>query len=190
MILLCSLIIIVFCHELAHLLAAKLFKCGVKTFSIGFGPKLCGFKFGKTYYQIAPILLGGFCELQDELKYSRSKYAFTNKTYTQKVIISLAGIAMNLWTGLIAYWLYMWTYNPTFLIFAIYSILIGGSNLLPCPALDGSFWIAFLFEKKLGKKKLYSILTSLFAKWFKWIMILNAISLPYLFWMIYKGYIL
>jgi membrane-associated protease RseP (regulator of RpoE activity) len=190
MILLGSLVIIIILHEAGHLLAAKLFKCGVKTFSIGFGPKLWGFKFGKTYYQIAPILLGGYCELEKELTYSRSKYAFTNKTYTQKVIISLAGIGMNCWSAFIAYWLWYFTYNPVFLIFGVYSLMIGLSNLLPIPALDGGYPIAFLFEKKLGKKKFYSVISSIFEKWFFWLMVLNVVSLPYLGWLIWKGYVL
>jgi membrane-associated protease RseP (regulator of RpoE activity) len=187
MILLSSLIIIIFLHELGHLFAAKLCKCGVKTFSVGFGKVLLSRKFGKTVYQIALIPMGGFCELKDELSYSRSKYAFTNKRYSQKVFIALAGIIMNVITGLIAYWIFLLTGNGVFLYFAFYSILIGLSNGLPLPSLDGSFPIAFLFEKKLGKKKLYLILQSLFAKWFKWIMIINVVSLPYIFWLIYTG---
>jgi len=190
MILLLSLIVIIFLHELGHLLAAKLFKCGVKTFSIGFGKPFFVFKTKKTNYQITPILLGGFCELQDELKYTRSKYSFTNKTYTQKVIISLAGVAMNCWSAIIAYGIYLLTFNDVFIIFGFYSTILGLSNALPIPALDGSYPIAFLFEKKFGKRKCYEIIQSLFGKWFKWIMILNLLSIPYLVYIIWKGYIL
>lgn len=190
MILLCSLVIIIILHELGHLMAAKLFKCGVKTFSIGFGKPLFIFKTKKTNYQIAPILLGGYCELEKELIYSRSKYAFTNKTYIQKVIISLAGVGMNCWTAFIAYWIWDFTLNPVFIMFGLYSLMIGLSNALPIPALDGSYPIAFLFEKKLGKKKFYSVVSSIFQKWFFWIMILNVASLPYLGWLIWKGYVL
>lgn len=190
MILLCSLIIIIFVHELGHLMAAKMCGCGVKTFSIGFGPAIIKKKIGNTIYQIAPILLGGFCELQDELKYSRSKFSFTNKTYTQKVLISLAGIGMNIWVALIAYYLFLFTYNKVFFIFGYYSLLIGLSNALPIPALDGSFWITFLFEKKFGKKKFYPIITSIFQKWFKWLMIINILTIPYLIYLVWSGKIL
>jgi membrane-associated protease RseP (regulator of RpoE activity) len=68
--------------------------------------------------------------------------------------------------------------------------MIGLSNLLPIPALDGGYPIAFLFEKKLGKKKFYSVISSIFQKWFFWLMVLNVVSLPYLGWLIWKGYIL
>ena len=190
MILLACLIFIILFHELGHLWAAKICKCGVNIFSIGFGKPLFKFTWHKTTYQIAPILFGGFCELRDELKYSRSKYAFTNKTYGQKVFISLAGILMNIITGLISYGLCFFIYNKIFIIFAIYSIVMGLSNALPIPALDGSFWIAFLFEKKFGKKRCYEILSSMFSKWFTWLMILNLISIPYVIWLIYTGKIL
>lgn len=190
MIFLCSLIIIILLHELGHLLAAKLFKCGVTTFSVGFGKPLVKWTFGKTIYQIAPILLGGYVTLKDELKYTRSKYSFTNKTYIQKVIISYAGIGMNCWSAVIAYGIYLLTLNPVFAIFGMYSLIIGLSNALPLPALDGSYPIAFLFEKKYGKRKCYEKIQSLFAVWFKWLMIINILSLPYLFWIIYTGKIL
>lgn len=190
MILFYSLIIIIFVHELGHLMAAKLFKCGVTKFSIGFGPAIVKFTYGKTVYQIAPILLGGYCQLKDELKYTRSKYSFTNKTYLQKVIISYAGIGMNCLSALVAYGLFLVTYNPVFIIFGFYSAMIGLSNGLPIPALDGAYPIAFLFEKKYGKKKCYEKITKLFSAWFKWLMILNILSIPYLIWMIYTGQIL
>ena len=190
MILLGSLVIIIFLHELGHLMAAKLFKCGVKTFSVGFGRPLVKWTIGKTIYQIAPILLGGYCELEKELTYSRSKRAFTNLRYIQKVIISYAGVAMNCWSAVIAYGLFWLTLNPVFIIFGFYSMALGLSNALPIPALDGSYPIAFLFEKKFGKRKCYEKIQSLFSKWMKWIMILNILTIPYIIWIVYTGQLL
>lgn len=190
MILLFSLFFIVLFHELGHLWAAKLCKCGVKVFSVGFGRPLFKFTWHKTTYQFCPILFGGYCELQSELKYSRSKYAFTNKTYSQKVFISFAGIIMNIITGLFSFGIFLLTRNGIFLIFAIYSILMGLTNALPIPSIDGSFWIAFLFEKKYGKKKCYEKIEKIFQMWFKWIMILNVLSIPYIIWLIISGKIL
>ncbi len=53
-------------HELGHFLAARLLGIGVKTFSVGFGPKLFGFKGRKTQYQVALVPLGGFVSLVGE----------------------------------------------------------------------------------------------------------------------------
>ena len=47
-------------HEYGHLLAAKLCRIPVKRFSIGFGPKLFGFKLGGTSYWFSLIPLGGY----------------------------------------------------------------------------------------------------------------------------------
>jgi len=47
-------------HEYGHLLAAKLCRIPVRRFSIGFGPKLFGFKFAETSYWFSWIPLGGY----------------------------------------------------------------------------------------------------------------------------------
>lgn len=190
MIFLFSLILIILLHELGHLLAAKLFKCKVEVFSIGFGKPIWSKKIGSTLYQISPILLGGFCQLKDELKYAHSKYAFTNKTYIQKVIISYAGIAMNCWSALAAYGIYLLTGNLTFFIFGIYSMAIGLSNGLPIPCLDGFYPILFLFEKVWKKQKTYKIWGNICNKVFKWLIILNILTIPYLIYLLYKGILL
>jgi Zn-dependent protease len=67
---------------------------------------------------------------------------------------------------------------------------MGLSNALPIPSIDGSFWIAFLFEKKYGKKKCYEKIEKIFQAWFKWVMILNVLSIPYIIWLIISGKIL
>jgi len=97
---------------------------------------------------------------------------------------------MNCWSAILAYGIFLLTGNTVFAIFGFYSVIIGLSNALPIPALDGSFWIVFLFEKKYGKKKCYEKVKRLFEVWFKWLMILNILSIPYLIYIIYKGQIL
>ena len=47
-------------HECGHLLAAKLCGIPVKRFSIGFGPKLFGFKLRETSYWFSWIPMGGY----------------------------------------------------------------------------------------------------------------------------------
>jgi membrane-associated protease RseP (regulator of RpoE activity) len=178
---------IIVCHELGHFFAAKLCKCRVEALSLGFGKTIWEKEYKGTIYRVCWIILGGYCQLYKELSYSRSKYAFTNKTYTQKVLISLAGIIVNALLGVISTYIGFYFGNEGFYYFGVYSIALGLTNLLPFPALDGSMIFAFLFEKKFGKKKLYSILTSLFSKWFYWLMVLNILSLPYLVYLIYTG---
>src|SRR4026207_169568 len=50
-------------HEFGHFLVAKLFKIRVETFSVGFGPRLFGKKWGHTDYRVSAIPLGGYVKL-------------------------------------------------------------------------------------------------------------------------------
>src|ERR1041384_8296894 len=52
--------LIIAMHEYGHLLAAKLCRIPVRRFSIGFGPKLFGFKLAETSYWFSLIPLGGY----------------------------------------------------------------------------------------------------------------------------------
>jgi len=54
---------LIFFHELGHFLLARLFRIGVKTFSLGFGPKLIGFRHGRTEYRLSAVPLGGYVQL-------------------------------------------------------------------------------------------------------------------------------
>lgn len=47
-------------HECGHLLAAKMCGIPIQRFSVGFGPKLVGFKRGETSYWLSVIPLGGY----------------------------------------------------------------------------------------------------------------------------------
>lgn len=47
-------------HEYGHLLAAKLCRIPVERFSIGFGPKLFGFKVAETSYWLSWVPIGGY----------------------------------------------------------------------------------------------------------------------------------
>jgi regulator of sigma E protease len=59
--------IMVFVHELGHFVAAKANGVVVETFSLGWGPRLVGFKRGGTMYQISWFPIGGFCKMKGEI---------------------------------------------------------------------------------------------------------------------------
>jgi regulator of sigma E protease len=51
--------ILIFVHEFGHFLFAKLLGVKVLKFSLGFGPKLLGRKYGDTEYLISAVPLAG-----------------------------------------------------------------------------------------------------------------------------------
>ncbi|MGL4855207.1 MAG: site-2 protease family protein, partial [Lentisphaeria bacterium] len=53
----------VFIHELGHLLVALWRGLHVTSFSIGFGKRLCGFKYKNVDYKISMLPFGGYVEL-------------------------------------------------------------------------------------------------------------------------------
>ena len=59
--------IMVFVHELGHFVAAKANGVVVETFALGWGPRLIGFKYHGTMYQISWLPIGGFCKMKGEI---------------------------------------------------------------------------------------------------------------------------
>src|SRR5947209_9320326 len=96
-------------HEFGHYAAAKYFGVRVEAFSIGFGPRLLGFKKGDTDYRISAIPLGGYVKMSGENpmdERSGDPAEFLSHPRWQRFIIAVAGPAMNillafgLWTGI------------------------------------------------------------------------------------------
>lgn len=93
-----SAIIVV--HEFGHFLFCRLFGVQVPVFSVGFGPKLIGYKIGGTLFQIAALPLGGYNAIDTA--------SFVSKTYIQKMIITLAGIGFNIIFAALLFILIAW----------------------------------------------------------------------------------
>ena len=58
--------IVIFIHELGHFFMAKKRGVKVEKFSLGFGPKIIGFKRGDTEYLISVIPFGGYVKMAGE----------------------------------------------------------------------------------------------------------------------------
>ncbi len=119
-----SLSILVGLHEMGHLLAAKKFKMRVEQFSIGFPPKLFGFKYKDTEYNLSAIPLGGFVKISgmvDEsldtktLNEPPKDYEFRAKPAWQRLIVMLGGIIVNVVTGVIIFIMLTWLVGETYL---------------------------------------------------------------------------
>lgn len=110
--LLLGLSILVGLHELGHLLTAKMFGMRVEKFSIGFPPKIAGFKYGETEYSIGAIPLGGFVKISgmvdesmdtEQLSSEPQPWEFRSKPAWQRLIVMLGGIIVNVVTGIIIF---------------------------------------------------------------------------------------
>ena len=110
--LLLGLSILVGLHELGHLLTAKLFGMRVEKFSIGFPPKIAGFKWGDTEYSIGAIPLGGFVKISGmvdesmdtaQLASEPQPWEFRANPAWQRLIVMLGGVIVNVITGVIIF---------------------------------------------------------------------------------------
>ncbi|MCI4671226.1 MAG: RIP metalloprotease RseP [Bacteroidia bacterium] len=84
LLILISITILVTVHELGHFMAAKAFGIKVEIFSIGFPPKLFGFKRGETDYQIGAIPLGGYVKIAGMIDESMDREVIERERQREK----------------------------------------------------------------------------------------------------------
>ncbi len=108
--------LLIFIHELGHFLAAKKTGVGVLKFSLGFGPKIFGFKRGETEYLLSAIPLGGYVKMigedskDEELAPDKS---FSQKSVKTRALIISAGPAANFLLAIIIFWVVFMVGVPT-----------------------------------------------------------------------------
>lgn len=104
--------VLIFVHEAGHFIAAKLVGIQVHRFSLGFGKPLVSFRWGETEYVIAVLPFGGYVKmagLEDEGMMGQVEggpppptqpvdpaRAFDRKPLPARIVVILAGVAMNL----------------------------------------------------------------------------------------------
>jgi len=105
---------LVFIHELGHFLAAKMFRIGVPVFSLGFGPRLFGFRRAETDYRLSAIPLGGYVRLAgDEADEERTGAPdeFLSRPRSQRFVVFVAGATFNIILAFFALWVYFGVYG-------------------------------------------------------------------------------
>jgi regulator of sigma E protease len=97
-------------HEFGHFIVAKLLGIRVETFSVGFGKRLWGRRWGTTDYRLSLIPLGGYVKLGGDESNAGleeggaedipAKERFDLRPRWQKVAVGVAGPVMNILTAI------------------------------------------------------------------------------------------
>ncbi len=95
--------ILIFLHELGHFVTAKLCGVQVNEFALFMGPAIWKKKVGETVYAINCIPFGGYCAMEGEDEDSHNPRSFQRAAWWKRLLILVAGSAMNFLTGLIIY---------------------------------------------------------------------------------------
>lgn len=93
--------ILIAIHELGHFMAAK--ACGVRVneFAIGMGPAIWKKQKGETLYALRVLPIGGYCAMEGEDDDSDDPRSFNSQSRWKRLIILVAGSAMNFLFGLV-----------------------------------------------------------------------------------------
>lgn len=93
----------IFIHELGHFIAARKRGLVADRFSIGFGPRIFGWKHGGTDYRISLLPLGGYVSLPQLADMGRLEGGEENEadklppiSYADKMIVAVMGAVFNL----------------------------------------------------------------------------------------------
>lgn len=102
--------VVVFFHELGHLLVGKALGVRAVRFSIGFGPKLFGFTGGETEYRVSLLPLGGYVKFAGDNPYEEVApedrgRGFLEQPPWKKGLIAFAGPAANFILAIVLYFI-------------------------------------------------------------------------------------
>ena len=95
---------LIFLHELGHFLMAKRIGMPVETFSLGFGPRLLGFRWRETDVRLSALPLGGYVKLSGynpEEPDAEDPHGFLSQPYGKRMLFYSGGILANIATTLV-----------------------------------------------------------------------------------------
>lgn len=95
---------LIFIHEFGHYIFARIFNVKITEFSIGMGPKLVWYDSKKTgiRYALSAIPIGGYVAMVGEDGESDDPNSFDKKPAWQRLIVIVAGAAVNIIAGFLA----------------------------------------------------------------------------------------
>lgn len=93
--------LLIFVHELGHFAAAKFFGIQVNEFALFMGPAIWKKQVGETLYAVRTIPIGGYCAMEGEDGESESPRSFQKAAWWKRLIVLVAGAAMNFLAGVL-----------------------------------------------------------------------------------------
>src|SRR5215203_5941809 len=101
-----SLVVMIFMHELGHYLTAKAAGMKVTEFFIGFGPRIWSFKRGETEYGIKAIWAGAYVKIigmnnLEEVDPADEARTYRQKSYPRRMSVAVAGSTMHFLMALV-----------------------------------------------------------------------------------------
>ncbi|MBI4457197.1 MAG: RIP metalloprotease RseP [Acidobacteria bacterium] len=96
--------VMILVHELGHYIVAKLLKIRVEIFSLGFGPRLFGFRKGDTDYRVSALPFGGYVKMAGENpdeELTGSGDEFLSRPKSHRLAVAAAGPLMNILLALV-----------------------------------------------------------------------------------------
>ena len=96
-----SLILIIFIHELCHLLAGIMVGKKPKVLSIGFWRPYLSVKIKDIEFRLTPFILGGFVSFTEDFK--KSTQEVKKLSTSKQILIYIAGCAGNVLTGILIF---------------------------------------------------------------------------------------
>jgi len=106
--------VMVLVHEWGHFIVARLFGVRVDVFSIGFGPRLTGWRRGPTDYRISALPVGGYVKMagdSPEEDRTGAPDEFLSKPRWQRAFVIVAGPAMNVISACVIFFFIFYGYG-------------------------------------------------------------------------------
>jgi len=101
-------------HELGHFVIARLARVRVLEFGIGFPPRAKVLRSeGETLYTLNWLPIGGFVRLEGEDGDSDDPRSFVRSPLATRLVILVAGVAMNVLLAFAIFFAIAWLANPT-----------------------------------------------------------------------------
>lgn len=119
--------VLVLVHEFGHFITARLAGIRVLEFGIGFPPRarLLGRR-GGVDYTLNWLPIGGYVRMEGEDQDSEDPHSFNNAGLLRQLGVLVAGVAMNVVTAFVLFFVVAWLFGPAESVSDVY-VLPGGA---------------------------------------------------------------